>query len=192
MSDHAQRISAEARCNTHSFWNASPKAADLNHGPWMHLENFSAAAWKKYRSLWVVAGPIFDPSTPRLTIGNPGELPVEVPDAFVKILVHVSPSGTDTLAFIFEQPNAPDGKGKPVAIATGVNCSRAATLGHVYDHQPLLVSIAQIEQRTGLRFFRDRADRQAVTVARATELWPVETWYWDTGNAVCARQRSHP
>jgi len=192
MSDHAQRISPEASCNTHIFWNASPQAADLNQGPWMHLENYSAAASNKYRSIWVIAGPIFDPATPRLTIGDPGELPVEIPDAFFKILVHESPSGIDTLAFIFEQPNSLDGEGKPVATATWVNCSRAAALGHVYDHRPQLVSIAQIEQRTGLRFFPDRADRQALTSARATALWPIEARYWDPSNSVCARQRSHP
>ena len=192
MSDHAQRISAEASCNTHNFWNASPQAADLNQGPWMHLENYSAAASNKYRSIWVITGPIFDPATPRLTIGDPGELPVEIPDAFFKILVHESPSGVDTLAFIFEQPNALDSQGKPVATTAWVNCSRAGALGHVYDHRPQLTSIAQIEQRTGLRFFPDRADRQQLIDARATALWPVETRYWDPGNAVCARQRSHP
>ncbi len=26
MSDHAQRIAAEAACNTHHFWNGSPQA----------------------------------------------------------------------------------------------------------------------------------------------------------------------
>lgn len=192
MSDHAQRISAEASCNTHNFWNASPQAADLNQGPWMHLENYSAAASNKYRSIWVITGPIFDPATPRLTIGDAGELPVEIPDAFFKILVHESPSGVDTLAFIFEQPNALDGQGKPVPTASWINCARASALGHVYDHRPQLASIAQIEQRTGLRFFPDRADRQQLIDARATTLWPVETRYWDPGNAVCARQRSHP
>jgi DNA/RNA endonuclease G (NUC1) len=100
MSDHAQRISFEAACNTHQFWNASPQAADLNQGPWRHLEDYSAAASNKYRSLWVVAGPIFDPATPRLTIGDAGEPPVEIPDAFFKILVHESPAGIHTLAFI--------------------------------------------------------------------------------------------
>jgi DNA/RNA endonuclease G (NUC1) len=192
MSDHAQRISAEASCNTHNFWNASPQASDLNQGPWMHLENYSAAASNKYRSIWVITGPIFDPATPHLTIGDPGELPVEIPDAFFKVLVHESPSGIDTLAFIFEQPNALDDQGKAVPTSSWVACSRAVSLGHVYDHRPQLVSIAQIEQRTGLRFFPDRTDRQRLTEARATEVWPVETRFWDPGNAVCARQRSHP
>ncbi|QHL92066.1 hypothetical protein GVO57_14390 (plasmid) [Sphingomonas changnyeongensis] len=191
MSDHAQRISAEAGCNTHVFWNASPQAADLNQGPWLHLENYSAAASNKYRSVWVVAGPIFDPSTPKLTIGDPGELRVEIPDAFFKVLIHESPSGIDTLAFIFEQPNAAGPDGKPVPTASWVNCKNARQAGHVYDHRPNLVTIEEIERRTGLRFFSDRPNRQTLIRARAQQLWPVETVFWDPGSS-CAAQRSHP
>ena len=191
MSDHAQRISPEAGCNTHVFWNASPQAADLNQGPWLHLENYSAAASNKYRSIWVIAGPIFDPATPKLTIGDPGELKVEIPDAFFKILVHESPSGIDTLAFIFEQPNALGADGKPVPTQTWVNCKRARQVGHVYDHRSNLVAIADIERRTGLKFFPDRPDRQALLSKRAREVWPVETRFWDSG-APCGGQRSHP
>jgi len=192
MSDHAQRISPEASCNTHNFWNASPQAADLNQGPWQHLENYSAAASNKYRSIWVITGPIFDAATPRLTIGDRGELPIEIPDAFFKILVHESPSGLDTLAFIFEQPNALGANGVPMPTASWVNCNQARNIGHVYDHRAQLAAIADIEQRTGLRFFPDRADRANVIGARATSLWPVEARYWDSGSAVCGRQRGHP
>ena len=192
MSDHAQRISGEASCNTHNFWNASPQAGDLNQGPWLHLENYSAAASNKYRSIWIITGPIFDAATPRLTIGDPGELPVEIPDAFFKVLVHESPSGIDTLAFIFEQPNALSSQGVPVPAATWVSCSRARSMGHVYDHRPQLVSIAAIEQRTGLTFFPERSDRQALLVARASGLWPIEARFWDPGAGACAGQRSHP
>lgn len=192
MSDHAQRISAEASCNTHHFWNASPQAADLNQGPWQHLENYSAAASNKYRSVWVIAGPIYDPATPKLTIGDPNELKVEIPDGFFKIIVHESPSGVDTLAFIFDQPNALDSAGAPVPTADWVNCNRAVSVGHVYDHRPNLVSIAEIEARTGLSFFTGRPDRASLLSASATQLWPIERRYWDSGSAVCARQRGHP
>lgn len=192
MSDHAQRIDAQSSCNTHIFWNASPQASDLNQGPWLHLENYAAAASNKYRSIWVITGPIFDPATPRLTIGDPGELQVEIPDAFFKVLVHESPSGIDTLAFIFEQPNALDEDGRPAPTAAWITCNRAISLGHSYDHRPQLVSIAQIERRTGLRFFVDRPERETLIQERATDLWPIEPRYWDPGSAVCARQRGHP
>jgi len=192
MSEHAQRISVQAACNTHHFWNASPQAADLNQGPWLHLENYSAAASNKYRSVWVVAGPIFDPTTPHLMIGEDGEVPVEIPDAFFKVIIHESPLGTSSLAFIFDQPNAiVDGGPKP--IRSWVSCAVArGTPGPDYDHRPQLVSIADIEARTGLRFFPDRTDHDALVSSRATELWKVEEKYWATGLGACGGQRSHP
>ena len=48
MADHAQRISWQASCNTHFFWNAVPQAADMNQGPWRHLEDYTAAAANKF------------------------------------------------------------------------------------------------------------------------------------------------
>jgi hypothetical protein len=190
MSDHAQRISAEAACNTHHFWNASPQAEDLNQGPWRHLEDYSAAASNKYGRIWIIAGPIFDRATPRLTIGDTGEIPIEVPDAFFKVLVRDGASGPETLAFLFEQPNIAGAPGRPQPAATWINCNRARAQNHTYDHRARLVSIAQIEARTGMRFFRNRPNRQALVNARATQLWPVETRYWDP--RVCAGQRGHP
>jgi hypothetical protein len=190
MNEHAQRIGFEAACNTHNFWNASPQAAELNQGPWRHLENYSAAASNKFRSLWVITGPIFDPSTPALFIGDPGEIPVEVPDAFFKILIHEGPSGIDTLAFVFAQPNAMGADGKPTPTMRWVKCSGSAPPGFEYDHTPNLVSIAEIEERTGIRFFDGRTDRDALVNARADRLWPVETRYWDS-TAQCRGQRRH-
>ena len=191
MNEHAQRIGFEAACNTHNFWNASPQAAELNQGPWRHLENYSAAASNKFRSIWVVTGPIFDPATPRLFIGDPGEVPIEVPDALFKVLIHEGPAGIATLAFIFPQPNARNSAGVPVPTERWVKCSGARPPGFQYDHTPLLVSIAEIEQRTGIRFFEGRPDRPALVGSKAARLWPVETQYWDS-KAQCGAQRFHP
>jgi len=190
MNEHAQRIGFEAACNTHNFWNASPQAAELNQGPWRHLENYSAAASNKFRSIWVVAGPIFDPATPALFIGDPGEVPVEVPDAFFKVLIHEGPSGIETLAFIFFQPNTLGANGKPAPMVNWFKCSGAAPVGFEYNHEPNLVSIADIEQRTGIRFFDGRPDRDALISFRAQHLWRVETPYWDS-TAQCRGQRFH-
>lgn len=190
MNDHAQRIGFEAACNTHNFFNAAPQAAELNQGPWRHLENYSAAASNKFRSVWVVAGPIFDPATPSLFIGDPGEVPVEVPDAFFKVIIHEGPSGIETLAFIFPQPNVAAAGGTPVPAASWVKCSGAAPAGFEYNHEPSLVSIADIERLTGIRFFEGREDREALISFRAQRLWPVETPYWDS-TAQCRGQRFH-
>jgi hypothetical protein len=190
MNEHAQRIGFEAACNTHNFFNASPQAAELNQGPWRHLENYTAAASNKYRSIWIVDGPIFDPASPHLFIGDPGEVPVEVPDGFFKVIIHEGPSGVDTLAFIFPQPNAASANGTPVPTASWVKCSGAAPAGFEYNHEPSLVSIAEIEARTGIRFFEGRPDRDALIASRAQHLWPVETRYWDS-TAPCRGQRFH-
>lgn len=190
MNEHAQRIGFEAACNTHNFWNASPQAAELNQGPWRHLENYSAAASNKFRSIWVIAGPIFDLATPHLFIGDPGEVPIEVPDGFFKILVHESPSGIDTLAFIFPQPNVLGANGKPQPGTSWVKCSGQAPAGFEYDHTSNLVSIAEIEQRTGIRFFDGYPNRDQILNSRATNLWHIETRYWDS-TAQCRGQRFH-
>lgn len=190
MNEHAQRIGFEAACNTHNFWNAAPQAAELNQGPWRHLENYSAAASNKFRSVWIVTGPIFDPATPRLFIGDPGEVPVEVPDGFFKVLIHQAPSGIETLAFIFPQPNALATNGKPAPTASWTKCSGQRPPGFQYNHEPNLVSIADIEQRTGIRFFDGWADRDTLTNFRAQHLWPVETPFWDS-TAQCGGQRFH-
>lgn len=190
MNDHAQRIGFEAACNTFNFWNASPQAEDLNQGPWRHLETYSAAVSNKFRSVWIITGPIFDPATPRLFIGDAHEVPVEVPDGFFKVLIHHGPSGIETLAFIFPQTNVLASNGVPVPTDTWQNCTGPRPAGFEYNHEPNLVSIADIEQRTGIRFFDSEPNRDALINARATRLWPVETRYWDT-RAACGGQRFH-
>ncbi|MGB7371759.1 DNA/RNA non-specific endonuclease [Erythrobacter sp.] len=192
MADHAQRIDGPASCNTHNFWNGSPQAAALNQGPWLHLENYSAAAANKFRSIWIVTGPIFDPATPKLTIGDADELKVEIPDAFFKILISEGPSGIETLAFIFEQPNELGEDGTPVPSRAWVRCSSAKREGHVYNHGPNLVPISEIERRTGLRLFHGHPERDAIVSAEADALWAIEERYWDPGPGVCGGQRSHP
>jgi DNA/RNA endonuclease G (NUC1) len=193
MSDHAQRIGAEAACNTHHFWNASPQAKDLNQGPWRHLETYTAAASNKFGGVWVITGPIFDVDKPRLTIGDAGEVPIAVPQAFFKIVVRETVDGVDALGFVFEQPSKLDSGGKPAPEATWVNCNRANSLNHTYDHTDRLRSIRTIEERTGLIFFPDlsEAARSALIDATPAKLWTVEPRFWDAGSA-CAGQTSHP
>lgn len=81
-----------------------PQAADMNQGPWRHLENFTAAAANKFKAVWVIAGPIIDAGAPVLTIGRPGRVPVVVPNSLYKIVVREKDDGApDALGFIFEQ-----------------------------------------------------------------------------------------
>lgn len=190
QADHVQRIGAEASCNTHHFWNAVPQAAEMNQGPWLHLENYVAALANKHGRVWTIAGPIFDVGKPILFIGDPGEVPVAVPHALFKILVREKEGRVHTLAFVFEQPSEMKA-GRPVptsaAKAGWVKCNQVKSKGHVYDHRPRLVSVKQIEARTGLTFFAGHADRDWLESENPGALWPVEKKFWS--GHVCGGQK---
>lgn len=191
MADHAQRISAEASCNTHFFWNASPQAADFNQGPWLHLETYSAAVSNAAGEAWIVAGPIFDRGREILYIGDAGEVPVAVPHAFFKIIVVETQHGVQARSFIYEHPSHLDAGGHPAPDAPSndpwVKCSSASNERYDYDHRDNLVSIANIEARTGLHFYAlaSVVDRQAV----ADDLWPIPEQFWS--GFICGGQRQH-
>jgi DNA/RNA endonuclease G (NUC1) len=190
MSDHAQRISAQAACNTHHFWNAVPQAADMNQGPWRHLENYTAAAANKFRSVWIITGPIVDIGKPVLTIGGPGEVPVVVPHALYKIVVRENVDGKpDVLAFIFEQ-NPQQANGQVFPGLGWINCNKNQ---QVYNHTPNLRSVREIGARTGLQFFGSSppAEREMLLNTVPQSLWPVEPNFWDEAST-CAGQMSHP
>jgi hypothetical protein len=190
MSDHAQRISAEAACDTHHFWNAVPQAADMNQGPWRHLENYTAAAANKFGAVWIIAGPIVDAGKPVFTIGRAGTVPVVVPNALYKIVIREAGDGTpEALGFIFEQKPLEVG-GKIVPGLAWVNCNKHQ---HVYDHTPNLRPIREIEERTGLRFFASLPGphHDAIVNAVPTALWTLESRFWDV-QSTCAGQTWHP
>ena len=190
MADHAQRISAQASCNTHAFWNASPQAADFNQGPWLHLETYTAALSNMDGEVWIVAGPIFD-NAPLLNIAEPDEVPVAVPHAFFKLIVREAGGTVDVRALIFEHPSeGPHGavNPEPSSARQWVNCSRAQRAGHVYRPAQHLVSLAELESRSGLHFLRGLSDYPRLANVRPSALWDVPEQYW-TGY-ICGGQRN--
>ncbi|MHA1528192.1 MAG: DNA/RNA non-specific endonuclease [Alphaproteobacteria bacterium] len=196
MNDHAQRIGAEAACNTFHFWNASPQAKDFNQGPWRHLETYTAAAANKWGSVWIIAGPIFDKGKEILFIGESDEVPVAVPHAFFKIIVIETASGPEARGFIFEHPSAMgqhNGIPQPLPDATWVNCNQRVSQGHSYDHMPHLRSMTEIAYRTGLNLFANRspAERNTLMLTTQTEVWEVHDKFWDVQSA-CGGQNYHP
>tara|TARA_R110002072_G_scaffold211424_1_gene368956 strand:+ start:8451 stop:9518 length:1068 start_codon:yes stop_codon:yes gene_type:complete len=197
MADHAQRISWQASCNTHFFWNAVPQAADMNQGPWRHLEDYSAAASNKYERLWIIAGSVIEKGKPIGFIGetSKGEVPVAVPHALFKVIVRETGNGkVDALAFLFPQAYAPGADGQPRPTEKWVNCNKAKGKGkgkgHVYDHKPRLKTVAEIENMTGLTFFPGAANREEMRTRQAAALWQVEEKFWDPKG--CAGQRYVP
>lgn len=173
MKLHAERISHEAACNTHFFWNAVPQAASFNQGPWLDLEYWTGAAANKFGVVWVVAGPIFEYGEELQWIGDEGDIPVAVPSALFKIIAR--DAGPDTapevLAFVY--PNASGHR----HCAT-VRDPKDRAFG-AYDHTPFLTTVATIEELTGLAFFSSLPDdqRQQVRVSKAEALWEIEPRY---------------
>ena len=193
MADHAQRISWQVSCNTHFFWNAVPQAADMNQGPWRHLEDYTAAAANKFKRLWIVVGPVFEKGKPIGFIGEraKGEVPVAVPHSMFKVVVRELADGEiAALAFLFAQQYTEGSDGQPRPTETWVNCSKARGQNHVYDHRSRLRSVAEIEDLTGLVFFPNAVNREQVKSETPANLWPVAKKYWDP--RLCAGQTFIP
>lgn len=193
MADHAQRISWQASCNTYHFWNGVPQAQDMNQGPWRHLEDYTAAAANRFGRLWIIAGPVFEKDRPVGFIGeaSKGEVPVAVPHGMFKIVVREVDDGKVTaLAFLFTQYYEDGADGQPRPIENWVNCSKAKSRQHTYDHRSRLKPVAQIEAFTGLTFFPDANNREQVQAEVPTTLWPIAKRYWDAKG--CAGQRYVP
>lgn len=193
MADHAQRISAKASCNTHYLLNAIPQAAKLNQGPWLHFENYTAAASNKFGRLWIIAGPIFEQGAAIATIGDDGEVSVAIPDAVFKVAFREVGTSVEYRAIIYPQPREFDqGQNRWEPSNNYVKCSTAASSSssHTFDHRPFLVSLMEVEAQTGLQFFADDHGTHDRLIAEPTptSLWPVEEKFWDRG-FICGGQR---
>ena len=116
------------------YSNIVPQVDDLNRGRWQRLEQAARDIVCAGNVLWVMTGPLYD-GTPAAPVLLNADETHTVPTGFWKIL---ATDDADFLAaFIFEQ-------GTPRS-------------GDVADH---LVSVNDIEQRSGLDFFREIGDPQ--------------------------------
>lgn len=166
MRAHANRIGWQEGCNTHFFLNAVAQEPEFNRGIWRDLENHTGAWANKYGRVWVIVGPVFPTGQTPQTIGDVGEAPIVVPPALFKIVARNDPDSDlpVVLAFIYPQNH-------PAYGSTACNPP--------YPHEQFLVSIAEIESATGLRFFQDLTltaeQRAAFVQGKASELWPVKS-----------------
>jgi endonuclease G len=135
--------------STFLLTNVLPQRHDLNGGPWLRLEEVcQTLAQRGHRELYLTAGPVFDREPPR-TIGHG----VAVPDAFFKIVV-VLDRGQDAAS---------------VTAATRVIAVIMPNAEGIRDEPwwRYRTSVAEIERRTGLRFFGALPeDVRAALVAR--------------------------
>lgn len=178
--DKATEVSWQASCNTHVYWNAVPQAANMNQGPWLHLENYTAALSNKYGKVWIIAGPIFYPDQDILYIGDPAEIPVAVPHALFKVILLEIDGAIDVRAFVFEQDAeiGSDGNPRPVNMNEWVKCSSAKSRDHFYDHTQRMRSLAEVEDLTGLSIAATDASLTALRDREFDRLWEVEEAYW--------------
>jgi len=154
MKYHAWRLGANADWNTHTVLNACPQLQALNNGVWRGLEEKTAKWADKYGAVWIICGPVFFQLPPTRWIGDPGEVPVAIPDAFYKIVVKDSAATSEiqVLAFLFPMEG-------------DANHAKRKT-----NLTPYLTSVDIIEALTGLDFLTELADPWLEKIIH-TQLW---------------------
>jgi len=131
--------------DTFVLTNACPQTPEFNNGPWKALEELVRRRYGLlYEGVWVTTGPIFDDCNGRtLLVKDEGhedwcQKPVEVPDAFFKIIIDLQDGVPRALAFII---NHDQGYG----YGEGTTSTERLSV--------FLTSINEIESLTGLDFF---------------------------------------
>lgn len=135
-----------AQIQTFLMSNIVPQRHSLNAGIWKSLEMKEINSYTpRCQSIWIIAGPIYpDVITQRLPSGIP------VPEAFYKIILDEIDGRLRAMAFIFEHDMEKD-----------------------TDLSACLVSINEIEQRTGLDFFPNFPEevQSRLEADAATRIW---------------------
>lgn len=138
----ATRYGEAAQRETFLMSNIAPQRHALNAGVWKDLEMKIATSYPgRFQEVWVMAGPVFGARPERLPRGT------AVPEAFYMIMADESDGRVRTQAFIFPQETP-----------AGVDALR------------FLVSIDEVERRTGLDFFHELEDAaEAVLEAKQAQ-----------------------
>jgi endonuclease G, mitochondrial len=141
----ATRYGEEAQRETFLMSNIVPQRHALNAGVWKQMEmNVATSYPARFGEVWVIVGPVFGSRAEKLRNGT------VVPEAFFKIVIDESDGRVRAQAFIFPQET-------PAGAEAG---------GY-------LVSIDEIEQRTGLDFLPELPDtaEDALEAKRAERVW---------------------
>lgn len=161
MKYHAFRLGETADAETHTMLNACPQKHEFNAGIWLDLEEKTGVWADRYGTVWIVCGPILTGRRVNRWLGEPGEVPVAIPDGFFKIVVRPTADADRpaVLAFIFPH-EVPAWKKHPS--------------GTPWDLAPFLSSVDEIERQTGLDFLTvlSPENQAAVESAPAAALWP--------------------
>jgi endonuclease G len=134
-----------AQLETFRMSNIIPQKPNLNRRVWERLEQEEVKTYaQRFKAVWVINGPIFDATPPRLRSG------VAVPKACFKIIIQEENGQPRMLAFVMPQD------------ATG-----SEQLGL------FLTTVRAIEQETGLDFLNEMPQelQDRVESERAPQLW---------------------
>ena len=143
----ASRFGPEAQTNSFFMTNISPQSRALNRGVWREVEHRIADLWTaKWGETWVIVGAI---SEGREWLSGSD---VDVPTSFYQIIVAQDGRKVRAMAMLFEQ-EVP---------------WRAWPTRYI-------VSIDELERRTGLDFLPDMEDgaEERLESATPTRLWPI-------------------
>ena len=121
-----RRFSDLAYKETFYTSNISPQDRDFNAGPWNDLEKQVRHWAKKYGEVYVATGGVLHTALPTI-----GDEDVAVPESFYKIVAKKDGSDIDVVAFLLPQT------------------------AERQDLRAYLVSVDQIEEQTGIDFFKD-------------------------------------
>lgn len=141
----ATRFGEAAQRETFLMSNITPQLHALNAGVWKELEMKIATSYPaRYAEVWVFAGPIIGDNPARLRGG------IVIPDAFYMIVIDEQEQKLRTLSLIVPQS----------AVSTK-------------DLGGYVTSVAEIERRTHLDFFRELDDAAEAEVAaqHSSRVW---------------------
>lgn len=79
--------------------NICPQTKELNRHWWEIVETASREWAKRYGSVYICCGPIFDDNTPDRYIGENQK--IRVPDSFFKVILTLAPGHEQAIAFIY-------------------------------------------------------------------------------------------
>ncbi len=129
--------------------NITPQMSDLNAGPWARLEEAVRQYVRRWETVWVITGPLYESPMPALGTTETHT----VPSGYWKIVADLRGSAIPTVAaFVMPQ-----------------TANRSANIADC------AVTVADVETRSGLSFFAElpAADQQTVkATADATWLLP--------------------
>lgn len=116
--------------------NITPQGKDLNQGPWKALEDAERVLAKQsdIRAVYVVTGPLYEKTMPKMPNTKK---PHTVPSGYWKVVALDGQNGIVTAAFIMHQ-----------------DAARRA------DYCNFVVTIEDIEERSGLRLFSELSKSQ--------------------------------